>query len=79
MGRLRVVAPSPPQGGSMVDSPATPEQERPRRRQTSAARSRAGTRDQSLTQFAVIDDENVSQQVGKVLIRAFLRHFGLIY
>ncbi|KAJ8929402.1 hypothetical protein NQ314_017910 [Rhamnusium bicolor] len=50
--------------GSLVDSPATPEQERPRRRQPSAARSsRSGLRDQSLTQFAVIDDENVSQQV----------------
>ncbi|CAH0549592.1 unnamed protein product [Brassicogethes aeneus] len=52
-------------GGSLVESPATPEGERPnRRRQTSAARtSRSAVRDQSLTQFAVIDDENVSQQV----------------
>ncbi|KAK9746295.1 Protein kinase domain [Popillia japonica] len=63
LGRLRV-APAPQQGGSVVESPATPEQERPRRRQPSAARSsRSGVRDQSLTQFAVIDDENVSQQV----------------
>ncbi|KAI4454971.1 casein kinase-related [Holotrichia oblita] len=63
LGRLRV-APAPQQGGSVVESPATPEQERPRRRQPSAARSsRSGMRDQSLTQFAVIDDENVSQQV----------------
>ncbi|XP_063925108.1 tau-tubulin kinase homolog Asator isoform X3 [Zophobas morio] len=65
LGRLRVVTPAQIQGsGSLVESPATPEQERPRRRQPSAARSsRAGLRDQSLTQFAVIDDENVSQQV----------------
>lgn len=68
MGRLRVVtSPAPQQQtttGSLVDSPATPEQERPRRRQASAARSsRSALRDQSLTQFAVIDDENVSQQV----------------
>ncbi|XP_031331385.1 tau-tubulin kinase homolog Asator isoform X2 [Photinus pyralis] len=64
LGRLRVV--TPPQSGSVVDSPATPEQERPRRRQPSAARSsRSGVRDQSLTQFAVMDDENVSQQVTK--------------
>ncbi|KAK4878012.1 hypothetical protein RN001_010518 [Aquatica leii] len=63
LGRLRVV--TPPQGAS-VESPATPEQERPRRRQPSAARSsRSGMRDQSLTQFAVMDDENVSQQVTK--------------
>ncbi|XP_017775238.1 PREDICTED: uncharacterized protein LOC108561688 isoform X2 [Nicrophorus vespilloides] len=63
LGRLRV-APSPQQGGSVVEAPATPEQERPRRRQPSAARSsRSGVRDQSLTQFAVMDDENVSQQV----------------
>lgn len=62
LGRLRV-APSQ-QGGNVVESPATPEFERPRRRQPSAARSaRSGARDQSLTQFAVIDDENVSQQV----------------
>ncbi|KAF2881435.1 hypothetical protein ILUMI_24721 [Ignelater luminosus] len=55
-----------PLRGSVVDSPATPEQERPRRRQPSAARSsRSGVRDQSLTQFAVMDDENVSQQVTK--------------
>lgn len=56
----------PPQTttGSLIDSPATPEQERPRRRQPSAARSsRSGMRDQSLTQFAQMDDENVSQQV----------------
>lgn len=71
LGRLRVVAPVQNQsgggGGSLVDSPATPEQERPRRRQPSAARSsRSGVRDQSLTQFAVIDDENVSQQVSFV-------------
>lgn len=59
-----MVTSSPPQGGGTtgVDSPATPEQERPRRRQPSAARSRT-TRDTSLTQFAVMDDENVSQQV----------------
>jgi tau tubulin kinase len=65
LGRLRVVTPAQVQGGgSLVESPATPEQERPRRRQPSAARSsRSGLRDQSLTQFAVIDDENVSQQV----------------
>ncbi|CAH1184491.1 unnamed protein product [Phyllotreta striolata] len=66
LGRLRVVTPAaaPPQTGSLVDSPATPEQERPRRRQPSAARSsRSGLRDQSLTQFAVMDDENVSQQM----------------
>ncbi|KAK5638120.1 hypothetical protein RI129_012415 [Pyrocoelia pectoralis] len=64
LGRLRVA--TPPQGGSVVDSPATPEQEKPRRRQPSAARSsRSGIRDQSLTQFAVMDDENVSQQVTK--------------
>ncbi|KYB26867.1 tau-tubulin kinase homolog Asator isoform X2 [Tribolium castaneum] len=63
LGRLRVVTPAQ-SGGSLVESPATPEQERPRRRQPSAARSsRSGLRDQSLTQFAVIDDENVSQQV----------------
>ncbi|KAL3270773.1 hypothetical protein HHI36_021299 [Cryptolaemus montrouzieri] len=61
LGRIRVIAPTT---DSLVDAPATPEQERPRRRQPSAARSsRAGARDQSLTQFAVIDDENVSQQV----------------
>ncbi|XP_044762632.1 tau-tubulin kinase homolog Asator isoform X2 [Coccinella septempunctata] len=61
VGRLRVVAPTT---ASLVDPTSTPEQERPRRRQPSAARSsRAGARDQSLTQFAVIDDENVSQQV----------------
>lgn len=61
VGRLRVVAPAT---ASLVDPTSTPEQERPRRRQPSAARSsRAGARDQSLTQFAVIDDENVSQQV----------------
>ncbi|XP_045469713.1 tau-tubulin kinase homolog Asator isoform X2 [Harmonia axyridis] len=61
VGRLRVVAPTT---ASLVDPSSTPEQERPRRRQPSAARSsRAGARDQSLTQFAVIDDENVSQQV----------------
>lgn len=67
LGRLRV-APAPQQGGSVVESPATPELERPRRRQPSAARSsRSGVRDQSLTQFAVIDDENVSQQVCEVL------------
>lgn len=59
LGRLRVVTTSPPQGTATVDSP---EQERPRRRQPSAARSRT-TRDTSLTQFAVMDDENVSQQV----------------
>ncbi|KAK9876223.1 hypothetical protein WA026_012525 [Henosepilachna vigintioctopunctata] len=59
LGRLRVVAPVT---GSLVEAPSTPEQERPRRRQPSAARSsRAGTRDQSLTQFAVIDDENVTR------------------
>lgn len=66
LGRLRVVTPvaAPTQTGSLVESPATPEQERPRRRQPSAARSsRSGMRDQSLTQFAVMDDENVSQQV----------------
>lgn len=73
LGRLRVVPPVQNQangggggggGGSLVEPPATPEQERPRRRQPSAARSsRSGVRDQSLTQFAVIDDENVSQQV----------------
>ncbi|XP_023029488.1 tau-tubulin kinase asator isoform X3 [Leptinotarsa decemlineata] len=65
LGRLRVVTPAQPvQTGSLVDSPATPEQEKPRRRQPSAARSsRSGMRDQSLTQFAVIDDENVSQQM----------------
>ncbi|CAH1107915.1 unnamed protein product [Psylliodes chrysocephalus] len=65
LGRLRVVTPvaAPTQTGSLVESPATPEQERPRRRQPSAARSsRSGMRDQSLTQFAVMDDENVSQQ-----------------
>lgn len=57
------------QSGSLVDSPATPEQERPRRRQPSAARSsRSGLRDQSLTQFAVIDDENVSQQVSTLWV-----------
>lgn len=69
LGRLRVVTSSPPQGGTMgVDSPATPEQERPRRRQPSACRSRTTNRgDTSLTQFAVMDDENVSQQV-----RAFM-------
>lgn len=57
---------TPPQGqgSSLGESPATPEQERPRRRQPSAARSSRGTRDQSVTQFAVMDDENVSQQVG---------------
>lgn len=68
LGRLRV-APAPQQGGSVVESPATPELERPRRRQPSAARSsRSGVRDQSLTQFAVIDDENVSQQVSYVYL-----------
>ncbi|KAJ8958453.1 hypothetical protein NQ318_002240 [Aromia moschata] len=62
LGRLRVVTPAQVQTGSLVDSPATPEQERPRRRQPSAARSsRSGVRDQSLTQFAVIDDENVTR------------------
>ncbi|XP_018563133.1 tau-tubulin kinase homolog Asator isoform X2 [Anoplophora glabripennis] len=63
LGRLRVVTPvTQAQSGSLVDSPATPEQERPRRRQPSAARSsRSGLRDQSLTQFAVIDDENVTR------------------
>ncbi|KAJ8916696.1 hypothetical protein NQ315_000341 [Exocentrus adspersus] len=63
LGRLRVVTPTvQAQTGSLVDSPATPEQERPRRRQPSAARSsRSGLRDQSLTQFAVIDDENVTR------------------
>lgn len=67
LGRLRVVTPAQVQGsGSLVESPATPEQERPRRRQPSAARSsRSGLRDQSYTQFAVMDDENVSQQVTK--------------
>ncbi|XP_076256223.1 tau-tubulin kinase asator isoform X3 [Rhynchophorus ferrugineus] len=63
LGRLRVATPPHGQGGSLGDSPATPEQERPRRRQPSAARSSRGTRDQSVTQFAVMDDENVSQQV----------------
>lgn len=66
LGRLRVVTPASAQNqsGSLVDSPATPEQERPRRRYASAPRSsRSGVRDQSLTQFAVMDDENVSQQV----------------
>ncbi|XP_030759681.1 tau-tubulin kinase homolog Asator isoform X2 [Sitophilus oryzae] len=66
LGRLRVATPSSQgQGGSLGESPATPEQERPfRKRQPSAARSsRGGTRDQSVTQFAVMDDENVSQQV----------------
>ncbi|CAH1132226.1 unnamed protein product [Ceutorhynchus assimilis] len=63
LGKLRVVTPSPGQGGSLGESPATPEQERPRRRQPSAARSSRGARDQSVTQFAVMDDENVSQQV----------------
>lgn len=72
LGRLRV-APSPQQGGSVVESPATPELERPRRRQPSAARSsRSGVRDQSLTQFAVIDDENVSQQVGHLCFYYFI-------
>ncbi|KAG5884734.1 hypothetical protein JTB14_037764 [Gonioctena quinquepunctata] len=63
LGRLRVVTPAPSvQTGSLVDSPATPEQERPKRRQPSAARSsRSGMRDQSLTQFAVIDDENMTR------------------
>lgn len=62
LGRLRVVA--TPQGSTVADTPATPEQERPRRRQPSVVRnSKAGYRDQSLTQFAVMDDENVSQQV----------------
>ncbi|XP_025834848.1 tau-tubulin kinase homolog Asator isoform X3 [Agrilus planipennis] len=70
VGRLRVVTPTPPpqQGtnNTTVDSPGTPEQERPpRRRQTNARGSRSGVRDQSVTQFAVIDDENVSQQVTK--------------
>lgn len=75
LGRLRVV--TPPQSGTVVDSPATPEQERPRRRQPSAARSsRSGVRDQSLTQFAVMDDENVSQQVGvHLLLKLFLSVF----
>ncbi|XP_072381782.1 tau-tubulin kinase homolog Asator isoform X2 [Diabrotica undecimpunctata] len=68
VGRLRVVTPAPATQvqttASLVDSPATPEQERPRRRPPSAARSsRSGMRDQSLTQFAVMDDENVSQQM----------------
>ncbi|XP_050302368.1 tau-tubulin kinase homolog Asator isoform X2 [Anthonomus grandis grandis] len=64
LGRLRVA--TPPQGsggGSLGESPATPEQERPRRRQSSTVRSSRGARDQSVTQFAVMDDENVSQQV----------------
>lgn len=64
LGRLRVATPPQGQGSSLGESPATPEQERPRRRQPSAARSSRGTRDQSVTQFAVMDDENVSQQVG---------------
>ncbi|XP_060532617.1 tau-tubulin kinase 1 isoform X2 [Cylas formicarius] len=70
LGRLKVVtsaaatpASAPRTGASLGDSPATPEQERPRRRQPSAARSSRGARDQSVTQFAVMDDENVSQQV----------------
>ncbi|KAL1502447.1 hypothetical protein ABEB36_007588 [Hypothenemus hampei] len=63
LGRLRVSTPPQGQGGSLGESPATPEQERPRRRHPSAARSSRGTRDQSVTQFAVMDDENVSQQV----------------
>lgn len=77
VGRLRVMTTSPPQGGgSVVDSPATPDQERPRRRQPSAARSRPGTRDQSLTQFAVMDDENVSQQVRRYF-NEMVHRFGL--
>ncbi|XP_019772963.2 tau-tubulin kinase homolog Asator isoform X3 [Dendroctonus ponderosae] len=63
LGRLRVATPPQGQSGSLGESPATPEQERPRRRAPSAARSSRGTRDQSVTQFAVMDDENVSQQV----------------
>ncbi|XP_066260170.1 tau-tubulin kinase homolog Asator isoform X1 [Euwallacea similis] len=63
LGRLRVATPPQGGGGSLGESPATPEQERPRRRQPSAARSSRGARDQSVTQFAVMDDENVSQQV----------------
>lgn len=68
VGRLRVVTPAPTQQvqttASLVDSPATPDQEKPRRRPPSAVRSsRSGMRDQSLTQFAVMDDENVSQQM----------------
>lgn len=71
-----MVTSSPPQqsgGTTGVDSPATPEQERPRRRQPSAARSRTN-RDTSLTQFAVMDDENVSQQVRafKLFVASFL-------
>lgn len=78
LGRLRVVTTSPPQGGATttVDSPATPEQERPRRRQPSAARSRT-TRDTSLTQFAVMDDENVSQQVRAFCAFLFSRYFAV--
>ncbi|XP_057668189.1 tau-tubulin kinase homolog Asator [Diorhabda carinulata] len=69
VGRLRVVTPPTPAQqvqttASLVDSPATPDQEKPRRRPPSAVRSsRSGMRDQSLTQFAVMDDENVSQQM----------------
>lgn len=56
LGRLRV-------GGT---SPSEQEQERPRRRQQNVSRR---ARDQSLTQFAVIDDENVSQQVRRFYFR----------
>nr|CAI5831277.1 unnamed protein product [Callosobruchus analis] len=70
LGRLRVATPTGGGGGG-ADSP---DQERPpahsqsggrRSRQPSTARSsRSGLRgDQSVTQFAQMDDENVSQQV----------------
>nr|CAH7745120.1 unnamed protein product [Callosobruchus chinensis] len=71
LGRLRVATPTGGGGGGGADSP---DQERPpahsqsggrRSRQPSTARSsRSGLRgDQSVTQFAQMDDENVSQQV----------------
>lgn len=60
LGRLRVG------GTGQVEQ----EQERPRRRQQNVSRR---TRDTSLTQFAVIDDENVSQQVTIVVICCFVR------
>ncbi|CAH1163258.1 unnamed protein product [Phaedon cochleariae] len=68
LGRLRVsvAAQSQAAAQSQGESPAaTPEQERPARRRQAGARSlrSGGARDQSLTQFAVMDDENVSQQV----------------
>lgn len=74
LGRLRVVTGggsntasvqevgSPPIM-SATTAPVTPDADRPRTRRQNATSATRRNRDASLTQFALIDDENVSQQV----------------